>query len=321
MSLEKRRLIGAEVERLHRLTGLSVYGLAGYAGVPRRTWEEWQERAGQETRHNGQVPREHWLTPAEEAAIVGYCRERMEFGYRVLCWQMVDADIVAVSPATVYNVLKRNGLTKKWAEMQEEHKKGFDQPQQVHEQWHIDFSYIRIGGMFYYFVSILDGYSRKILVWDLCESMEGIQAEHLLMRAKERYPDAHPRIISDNGSQFISKDFRELVVLLEAEQTFTSAGHPQSNGKLERFHRTFKDEHVRQTAYVSYQDAKARMAVWITYYNEERLHSAIWYLSPQEVFEGHKEKRLAERRGKLHTAIMNRRSYWQRQIAELQPTL
>jgi hypothetical protein len=276
MSLEKRRVIEVEVQRLQGLTDLSVYELSGYAGVPRRTWDDWQERAGQETRHNGSIPREHWLTPAEEAAIAGYCRERMEFGYRLLCWQMVDKNIAAVSPATVYNALKRNQVTKKWVEMGEEHKKGFDQPQEVHEQWHIDFSYIRICGVFYYFVSILDGYNRKILVWDLCESMEGIYAENLVMRAKEVYPDAHPRIISDNGSQFISKDFRELVVLLEAEQTLTSAGHPQSNGKLERFHRTFKHEHVRQTAYVSFQDAKDRMAAWITYYNGERLHSAIW---------------------------------------------
>jgi hypothetical protein len=68
----------------------------------------------------------------------------MEAGYRVLCWQMVDADIAAVSPGTVYNVLKRGGLTKKWADMREEAKKGFQQPEAIHEQWHTDFSYIRV---------------------------------------------------------------------------------------------------------------------------------------------------------------------------------
>ncbi|GHU43480.1 transposase [Spirochaetia bacterium] len=159
-------------------------------------------------------------------------------------------------------------------------RKGFTQPAAVHEQWHIDFSYIKISGAFYYFISILEGYSRKILVWDLCQTMDGINAEVLVARAKELYPEAKPRIISDNGSQFCSKDFRELVVLLELEQTFTSPAHPQSNGKLERFHRTFKTGHVRQTEYLGYADAKAGMSRWIAYYNTERLHSAIWYLPP-----------------------------------------
>jgi transposase InsO family protein len=313
---EKRRRIAGEVERLHLKTGIGVLTLVGYAGVSQRTWQEWQDRSGQETRHNGHIPREHWVTPEEEAAIIAYCRDRMGQGYRVLCWEMVDANIAAVSPATVYNVQKRNGMTKKWAETKEGEKKGFEQPKAVHEQWHMDFSYIRIGGIFF-FVSILDGYSRKILAWNLCENMKGINAETLLMRAKELYPQADPRIITDNGSQFISHDFKELVVLLEFEQTFITAGHPQSNGKLERFHRTFKTEHVRREAYLGYEDAVGRMAKWIRYYNEDRLHSAIFYLAPEDVFEGHMAERLAIRREKLHTALINRRSFWQNQAAKL----
>ncbi|MDR1445681.1 MAG: helix-turn-helix domain-containing protein [Treponema sp.] len=130
MSLEKRRVIEAEVQRLQGLTELSVYELAGYAGVPRRTWDDWKERAGQETRHNGHLPREHWLTPAGEAAIVGYCRERMDFGYRLLCRQMVDKNIAAVSPPTVYNVLKRNHVTKKWVKWGKNTRKTLTSPRQ-----------------------------------------------------------------------------------------------------------------------------------------------------------------------------------------------
>jgi transposase InsO family protein len=118
------------------------------------------------------------------------------------------------------------------------------------------------------------------------------------------------RIISDNGSQFISKDFEELVVFLEFSHTLTSANHPQSNGKLERFNRTLKSEHVRRSAYIDYQDACIRMAQWIAYYNSERLHSAIRYLTPNDVFNGRTEKRLAERKEKLHTACIKRQEYW-----------
>jgi hypothetical protein len=310
MCLSIRRLIENEINRLHNLTGIAILVLAMYAGVSRRTFREWQSRKDQENKHNGQIPREHWTTPEEEAAIISYCVERMELGYRTLCWQMVDANIVFVSPGTVYNVLKRGGLSKKWAELGEDTKKGFEQPKAVHEQWHTDISYVKICGNFYYSISVMDGYSRKILSWGLFQSMEGINAELVLTKAKELYPFARPRIITDNGSQFISKDFRELVFLLEIEHTLTSPGHPQSNGKLERFHRTFKCEHVRQSAFLGYEDAKERIGNWIKYYNEQRLHAALFYLPPEDVFQGHKDTRLAERKDKMHTACINRRNYW-----------
>jgi transposase InsO family protein len=119
----------------------------------------------------------------------------MELGCRVLCWKMVDANIACARPATVYTVLKRFGLSKKWAEKQEEAKKGFDQPKGIHGQWHTDFSYSRVCGVFYYFVSVMDGYSRNILSWGLYESMDGLWAEAALMKGRELYPEANPRCL------------------------------------------------------------------------------------------------------------------------------
>jgi len=248
------------------------------------------------------------MTPREILAIVAYCTENPLKGYRVQCWEMVDKNVAFVSCSSVYNVIKRHNLSKKWAEAEEMRKRGLDQP---HEQWHIDFSYIKIAGAFYYFPGILDGYSRKMLNWKLCQSMEGINAEILVAQTKELYLQArNARIISDNGSQFVSGDFEELLELLEFGHTFTSANHPQSNGKLERFNRTLKTEHVRRSAYVDYQDACMRMAGWIAYYNSERLHSAIRYLTPNDVYNARVEKRLAERKEKLHAAFINRQEYW-----------
>jgi transposase InsO family protein len=83
-------------------------------------------------------------------------------------------------------VLKKSGLKKKWVEMGEESKKGFEQPKSIHEQWHTYFSYVRVCGTFYYFISVMDGYSRKILSWGLYQSMEGLWAEVELTKAKER---------------------------------------------------------------------------------------------------------------------------------------
>ena len=310
MSLEKRQMIQDAVQEMHRKTGIGIRELAGFAGVPRSTWQEWQGRKGEETKHNGNLPKYHWLTPAEQEAIITYCRERLLQGYRRLTCLMIDENIVAASCSAVYTVLRRAGLNKRWAVFREETKKGYVQPLSIHEQWHTDFSYIKIGGSFYYFVAVLDGYSRMILSWGLYLSMESWTVQAVVQEAKERYPLGNPRLITDNGSQFLSGDFKELMMLLEMRHTLIRPGHPQSNGKLERFHRTLKSEEVRRSAYFDYEDARRRLAGWIEYYNEERLHSALNYLTPKEVFEGKTEERLAERREKLHTAYINRRAFW-----------
>jgi transposase InsO family protein len=311
MSLQSRTIIETEISRLKSITGLPFEYLLRYAGISQRTWREWKQRCGVETKHNNNIPKNYYLTPEEERAIITYIIENPLKGYRMLCYEMIDNNIAFVSCSSVYNVIKRHNLGKKWVEAQEMKKHGFDQPKAVHEQWHIDFSYIRIGGAFYYFLGILDGYSRRMLNWRLCENMEGINAEILVTETKELYPEAKDvRLISDNGSQFTSKDFKELLELLEMQQTFTSANHPQSNGKLERFNRTLKSEHVRRSAYLDYQDACIRMAEWIYYYNNVRLHSAIWYLTPNDVFYNRTSVRLAERKEKLHNAYINRREYW-----------
>ena len=98
--------------------------------------------------------------------------------------------------------MKEYDLVHKWAKNEgEAKKKGFDQPEAPHEQWHTDISYIKVLGVFYYFISIMDGYSRKILDWALCENMEGINIELLVARVKEKYSEAKARIIHDNGKQ------------------------------------------------------------------------------------------------------------------------
>jgi transposase InsO family protein len=316
MSLQARQIVEKEVTHYKTRTGLPLETLLEHAGISKRTWWEWETRKEAETKHNNNIPKSYQLTPEEIMAIVKYCTENPLKGYRMQCWEMVEKNVAFVSCSSVYNVIKRHNLGKKWAEAEEMKKRGFDQPKAVHEQWHIDFSYIRIAGAFYYFLGILDGYSRKILNWKLCQNMEGINAEILVMETKEQYPEAiNPRIISDNGSQFISKDFEELLALLEFGHTCTSANHPQSNGKLERFNRTLKSEHVRRSAYLDYQDACMRMAGWIAYYNCQRLHSAIWYLTPNDVFQKKTAERLAERKEELHNAFIDRQEYWRKNNA------
>ena len=169
---------------------------------------------------------------------------------------MLDADIVAVSPASVWRVLSRAGLLRKWNQKPSKKGTGFEQPPQPHQHWHIDVSYINIAGTFYYLCSVLDGFSRFIVHWDLRESMKEADIEIILQAAKEKYPEARPRIISDNGPQFIAKDFKEFIRISGMTHVRTSPYYPQSNGKIERWHKSLKGECIRPGTPLTPEDAR-----------------------------------------------------------------
>lgn len=107
-----------------------------------------------------------------------------------------------------------------------------------------------------YLCSVLDGYSRSIVHWDLRESMTEAESEIIWQGAKEKYPEAKPRIISDNGPQFIARDFKEFIRISGMTHVRTSPYYPQSNGKLERWHKSLKSECIRPGTPLTPEDAR-----------------------------------------------------------------
>jgi transposase InsO family protein len=144
-------------------------------------------------------------------------------------------------------------------------------------------SYINISGTFYYLCSILDGCSRYIVNWDLRESMTAADIEIILQAAKEKYPEARPRIISDNGPQFIAKDFKEFIRASSMTHVRTSPHYPQSNGKIERWHKSLKGECIRPGTPLSLDDARRLVEGYVEHYNAIRLNSAVGYITPKDV--------------------------------------
>jgi putative transposase len=124
---------------------------------------------------------------------------------------MLDRDIVAVSPSITYRVLKGAGLLDCWKPKPSFKGTGFVQPRSPHEHWHVDVSYINISETFFYLCSLLDCCSRAIVHWELREAMTEVDVEIILQRGLEKYPHAKPQIISDNGPQFIARDFKEFI--------------------------------------------------------------------------------------------------------------
>ena len=144
---------------------------------------------------------------------------------------MLDADVVAVSPSSVYRVLKGAGLIGSQGHAPSSKGQGFEQPDRPHQDWHIDVSYLNICSTFYYLCTILDGYSRTIVHWEIREAMTEADIETILQRGREAFPGVTPRIISDNGPQFVARDFKEFVRLCGMTHVRTSPYYPQSNGK------------------------------------------------------------------------------------------
>ena len=295
--------------RLHaELTEISVIRLIGWVGVGRVKFYRWCQRHGQANQHNGAMPRDFWLSDWEKQAIISFYMEHQQDGYRRLTFMMLDGGIVAVSPASTYRVLKEVGLMRKWNGKESKKGTGFVQPLGPHEHWHVDVSYLNIAGTFYYFCGLLDGYSRYIVHWEIRQAMTEKDVEIIIQRAREKYPEVGPRVISDNGPQFIAKEFKAFISLCGMTHVRTSPFYPQSNGKIERFHKSYKMECVRPKTPLSMEDAIHETEKYVYKYNNERLHGAIGYIAPVDKLEGRAQIIFDERKLKLAEAQEQRKA-------------
>jgi len=294
-------------------TEIPVKRLIGWLGVSGSKYHDWRRRYGRVNEHNAWVPRDHWLDEAEKKAILDFHRQYPLEGYRRLAFMMLDRDVVAASPASVYRVLKAAGLLSRWSRKASKKGTGFVQPLAPHEHWHVDISYINVAGTFYYLCSVLDGASRFIVHWEIREAMKELDVEIILQAARERFAGATPRIISDNGPQFIARDFQTFIRLCGMTHVRTSPYYPQSNGKLERWHGSLKRECIRPGTPLCLEDARRLVARYVAHYNDVRLHSAIGYVTPRDRLDGRQRAIWHERDRKLAAARERRKA--QRQVA------
>lgn len=284
------------------------------AGLALSKFYHWKSRYGKANEHNAQVPRDHWLEAWEKEAILKFHADYPLEGYRRLCFMMLDRDIVAVSPSSVYRLLHQAGLIQRHVRPTRKGR-GFEQPLQPHEHWHIDVSHLNVCGTFYYLCSVIDGASRYIVHWKIREAMKESDVELILQKALEQFPGARPRIISDNGPQFVAKDFKEFIRLAQLTHVRTSPHYPQSNGKKERWYQTLKREAIRPKTPLDLEQARQAVAQFVQHYNQVRLHSAIGYVAPQDKLEGRQEQIWRLRDAKLEAARERRRQKRQEQIA------
>jgi len=287
-------------------TELPASQLVAWIGISASKFFDWKRRYGKVNEHNAWVPRDHWLEDWEKQVIIDFYQAHPDDGYRRVTYMMMDADTVAVSPSSVYRVLSQAGVLRRWEVKPSKKGKGFVQPLSPHAHWHIDVSYLNLAGTFYYLCSILDGYSRYIVHHEIRDQMTEQDVEIIVQRALEAFAECRPRIISDNGPQFVAKDFKAFIRIKGMDHVRTSPYYPQSNGKLERWHKSLKSECVRPKTPLDIGEARRLVSAYVDDYNQRRLHSAIGYVTPLDKLTGRAPEILANRERKLSEARQRR---------------
>jgi transposase InsO family protein len=303
---DKRDQIVDFVNKWSDQTGLTVACFLLWLGLATAKWHSWKHRYGKANEHNAWIPRDHWLEADEKQAILDFHGLFPLEGYRRLTVRMLDQDIAFCSPSSVYRVLKAAGRLELRPFQASSKGKGFVPPLRPHEHGHVDIASLNIAGTFYYQCSLIAGCSRFIVPWEIRETRTEAEVEQVIQRARERFPGVSPRISSDNGPQFVARDFTEFIRVCGMTPARTSPYYPQSHGKIERWHRILKEECIRPGTPPTLEDARRIVGKFVDSDNTVRLHSAIGYVTPKDKLEG-REKEIFDARDRKLEAARERR--------------
>jgi putative transposase len=233
--------------------------------------------------------------------------ENRGLGYRKFTWKMVDEDIVYLSESSIYRILRAFKLLGRvFKENDGALKEYKNKPEYVHHHWHTDIAYVILGGIHYYLIFMLDGFSRFLLNWELMTDMSAMSVEIFTQKTIDTYPEARPMVIHDNGSQFISHDFKRILFENNCTDVPTRMKHPETNGKAERFVGLIRSEALRPNSPSYYGEGLKVIEKYVDEYNNRRYHAGIGYLKPVDVFYDRGPAILAERREKLKQARQER---------------
>ena len=298
-------------------------------GVPKSTYYRWlsrQRRQGLEDWPGDSTPAWNRLRPQEEQVVLAAAREMPELSSRQLAVCVTDNQGFFVSESTVYRILRREGLVKS-PEMQlkagqEYHRKTTG----PHQLWATDASYFRVVGWgYYYLVTVMDDYTRFILAHKLQGDMTTNSLTEVIQDAIDRtrmteVPVAdRTKLLSDNGPGYISRAFRDYLKLVEIKHILAAPYHPQTNGKLERYHQTLKRD-VNQVPYEMPSDLEEALAAFVNYYNYRRYHKALGNVTPADMIEGRRE-RILQRRREVKAQTIDRRRFHNRTLREFTQAL
>jgi len=316
-------------------------------GLPRATYYRWIERESEGALTDEVITPIRTRLPAmplEEVAVCQYARAHAHTGYKKLTWLMVDENVAFLGPNQVYEVLRKHDAISQRGAWSAALLNRPPEPQRPDERWHVDIMYLQVDARWCYLVDILDAYSRYLVHWTLNLTMTADTITLAVQTALDQLRDREaggngitqslrmqsermqsermqsermqseltlPEIVHDNGSQFVSAEWRRLVAGAAIKDIATKVAHPQSNGRLERLHRSHREEGLIDADLSSYYSAQEALAIWGRFYNQRRPHAALQYLCPADYYRGDPAARLQERAAKLERARQLRQAYWE----------
>ena len=286
-------------------TGWTVRRILPHLGLSKARYREWTKRAASASLVDRRpvAPLRDGILLEEKNAVIAYALAHPREGYRRLTWQMVDADVAYLSESSVYRILRDAELLARWRRSTSGGTAPA-KPTRPHDRWHTDLMYLRIADSWYFLVTVIDAYSRYVVHWELLTTMTATDVRLVIQQALET-TGAQPRLVTDNGAQFTAAEFKDLVRRFALEHIRIRTYHPESNGLVERFHRSTR-EALEDQAIRNLAQARTIIAEWVRHYHAERLHAGLHYLTPAEFYRGDPGARLGERRAKLENAKRER---------------
>ena len=242
-------------------------------------------------------------------------------GYKRLAWWMVDANVACLRPHQVHRVLAQLDLLGRRGALESMALKRPKPAERPDEQWHIDLMYVGLPAGWFYLVDILDAYSRYLVHWSLNPTMTTDTVTLTVQEALDGLADrrdGEPKIVHDSGSQFVGREWRTFVGAVGLTDIRTRVAHPQSNGRLERLHRTHREEALLGEATESYHAALDAFTRHAIFYNTVRPHTALNYLPPVVYYRGDPEEHRQARESKLARALEARRTFWSSRSSDLE---
>ena len=284
-------------------------------GVPKSTYYRWFKRPRLDDRPGGNPTPWNRLTPKEQRAVLAAARESPELSCRQLAAWITDNQGFSVSESTVYRILCQEGLIKSPQTQPKAGKEYHRKTTGPHQMWATDASYFKvIGWGYYYLVTVMDDYSRFILAHRLQRDMTSDSFIEVIQEAVDKTGMTEvsvadrTRLLSDNGPGYVSRAFNDYLRLVGIRHILAAPFHPQTNGKLERYHQTIKRD-VNQVPYEMPSDLEAAIAAFVTYYNCWRYHMALGNVTPADVINGRREQILQRRKEVQVQTIERRRRY------------
>jgi transposase InsO family protein/transposase-like protein len=309
----------AEIIALVGRSGLPRFRALAQLRLPRSTYYRWLKRLSEgrlEDKKGGSPVPWNKIRPEEETRILDEARASPELSCRQLAWKVTDAGNNYISESTAYRVLKKAGLIKPaeiigFKAAKEYHRK----TKQPNELWASDCCHLKVTDWgWYYLVSVMDDCSRFILAWDLKIDMAGGSLEDVVQQAVDLTGmtdvplEDRTVLLSDNGAGYISHQFNEYLRLVGIRHITASPFHPQTNGKIERYHRTLKGE-INQVPHDMPGELKAAIGGFIEYYNYRRYHEGLGNVTPYDVYTGKHHEIIWRRKEVKSKTLEERRDY------------